>query len=405
MNPMSSMIIGIVGKPNVGKSTFFNAATDAHAEIANYPFTTIDANKGVMYVRKPCPCKDFSVTCTPHNSECREGVRFVPIEAIDVAGLVPDAFKGRGLGNKFLDELRQADALIHIVDASGSTDAEGNPTPVGSYDPLQDIDFLEKEITYWLKEIIKKSWDNIKRKAQMEGGKIDRLLAEQLTGLGIREEHIHHAIKQGDLDTTRPEKWTDEQLVILSDDIRKQSKPMIIAYNKIDKAPESHIEKIKEIEQRGYRVVPTSAESELALTHAADHDFISYQPGKDKFSLHNDAKLTEKQQQGLEYIQSKVLDRFGSTGIQKCIEEAVSMLDLIVVYPVEDEHHLSDKQGRILPDAYFLKRGSTAKDLAYKVHSDIGDHFIRAINARTKRVIGADYELQDGDVLSIVSDA
>jgi len=402
---MSNMIIGIVGKPNVGKSTFFNAATDAHAEIANYPFTTIEANKGVMYVRKPCPCQDFKVTCTPHNSECKKGVRYVPIEAIDVAGLVPDAFKGRGLGNKFLDDLRQAHALIHIVDASGSTDAEGNPCPIGSYDPLQDIDFLEKEITYWLKEIIKKSWENIARKAQMEGKKIGHLLAEQLTGLGIREDHIFHAIRASGVDVDNPQKWSDEDLLKLSDDIRKQSKPMIIAYNKIDKASDELIGKQEDIKKRGYRVIPTSAESELALTHAAEHQFILYHPGDKSFSLNEQKPLSDKQQQGIDYIKSKVIDRFGSTGIQQCIEEAVSMLDLIVVYPVEDEHHLTDKEGRILPDAYFMKKGSTAKDLAYKVHSDIGDHFIRAINARTKRVIGADYELQDGDVISIISDA
>jgi len=402
---MSSMIVGIVGKPNVGKSTFFNAATDAHAEVANYPFTTIEANKGVMYVRKNCPCKDFEVKCTPHNSECKEGIRYVPIEAIDVAGLVPDAFKGKGLGNKFLDDLRQAHALIHIVDSSGSTDAEGNPCSVGSYDPMNDIDFLEKEITYWLKEIIKKSWENIARKAQMEGNKIDKLLSDQLTGLGIREDHVHHAIRVSNLDAEKPQSWSDEDLLQLSEDIRKQSKPIIIAYNKIDKAPENLIEKQDDIKEKGYRVIPSSAESELALTHASDHDFISYFPGEKSFSLLENSNLSDKQKQGLEYIQSKVLDRFGSTGIQQCIEEAVSMLDLIVVYPVEDEHHLTDKEGRILPDTYFMKKGSTAKDLAYKVHSDIGDHFIRAINARTHRVIGADYKLEDGDVISIVSNA
>jgi len=106
----------------------------------------------------------------------------------------------------------------------------------------------------------------------------------------------------------------------------------------------------------------------------------------------------------LEYIKTHVLDKFGSTGVQKCIEEAVKMLDLIVVYPVEDETHLTDKEGRILPDAYLIPRGSIAKDLAYKVHTDLGDHFIRAVDARTHRIIGSDHKLKDGDVIKIVAD-
>ncbi len=399
------MQIGLVGKPNVGKSTFFNAATDANAEIANYPFTTIDANRGVMYVRSPCPCRDFNVRCNPNNSKCVNGTRFIPIEAIDVAGLVPDAHKGKGLGNKFLDDLRQADAFIHVVDASGSTDAEGNPCEAGKHDPVDDVIFLEEEIGYWLAGIIKKDWDRLSRQCELEDKKIERMLSEKLTGLGIKEEYVHTAVNRLSLNPEKPSSWSEDDILSLSFELRKISKPMLVALNKCDLVSKGRVEEItKRLKDMGYLVIPTSAEGELALKKASQSGVIEYIEGSSDFVIKKPNEISEEQRHALEYIEKHILGPYGSTGVQTCIEKvAFDLLHLIVVYPVEDEHHLTDKQGRVLPDAYLISKGSTALDLAYKVHTDLGEGFIRAINARTHRVVGSDYELKNGDVIRIVA--
>ncbi|MGI5964716.1 MAG: redox-regulated ATPase YchF [Candidatus Methanomethylophilaceae archaeon] len=392
------MLIGIVGKPNVGKSTFFSAATMASAEVANYPFTTIEPNKGVGYVRSPCPCKELGVKCTPHNSACADGIRMIPVDIIDVAGLVPDAWEGKGLGNKFLDDLRQADALINVIDASGSTDIEGNSVPLGSHDPSEDIEFLKTEIDRWMTEIIKNGLSRIARQAKMQGTKPEEVLADRLAGLKVTEGQIKDAVRLTGLPDD-PNLWDDDILMKLCARIRELSRPMMISMNKADIAPPENIKKISECEPNS---VPTMAETELALKKAAAAGMIEYVPGNPSFERKG-AETNEAQKKALDYMSEKMA-LFEGTGVQKCLETAAfGLLDLIAVYPVEDEGKYTDHFGRVLPDAFLLPRGSTAKDLAYRVHTDLGDKFIRAVNAKTKRTVGADYVLQDGDVIRIVA--
>jgi hypothetical protein len=156
------MLIGLVGKPNVGKSTFFKACTLAEVDIASYPFTTIQPNQGVGYVRVKCP--ESEKKCQPNHGFCLKGERFIPVKLIDVAGLVPEAHLGKGRGNEFLDDLREADLLIHILDSSGKTNENGEPTQ--NYDINKDVEFLEKEIDMWIFGILQKNWKNLERKAK-----------------------------------------------------------------------------------------------------------------------------------------------------------------------------------------------------------------------------------------------
>ena len=397
-----SRLLGVVGKPNTGKSTFFSAATLVAAEIANYPFTTIKPNRGVGYVRTPCVHEEFKVKDNPKNSLCLDGVRLVPVELIDIAGIVPGAWEGRGLGNQFLDEIRRADALIHVVDASGGTDCEGKTCKPGEHDPLEDVQFLEREITMWMVAILKKDWSKISRTAEADKKGIAAPLEERLTGLGIKRQYVAEAIRRANLNVDKPATWSDEDFYRFVDNLRRISKPMLIVANKIDlPTAEANLERMKKLD---YMVIPCSAEAELALRRAAEKQLIDYKPGDRDFKITQPEKLSPGQIKALEAIREKVLQKKGSTGIQDAMNMAYfKLLNMITVYPVEDLEHLSDHNGRVLPDAYLIPKGTTAHQFAYLIHTELGESFIYAIDARDKRRIGEDAILKDRDVISIVS--
>ena len=402
MQKSYSRLLGIVGKPNTGKSTFFSAATLAPAEIANYPFTTIKPNRGVGYVRTPCVCKEFGVKDTPVNSICIDGVRLIPVEFIDCAGLVPGAWQGRGLGNQFLDEIRKADVLVHIVDASGGTDSEGRICKPGEHDPVEDVRFLEHEITMWMANILKRDWPKIARTAESGATDLISILEERLSGLAVRRTHIFEAVRKAGLNADKPTSWSDEDFLKFIAVLRQIAKPMLIAANKMD-VPTAE-ENLSRLQKLNYFVVPCCAEAELALRRAAEKKLIDYRPGDCSFKIYNPEKLTESQLRALETIREKVLLKFGSTGVQEAINMAyLKLLNMITVYPVEDLEHLSDHHGRVLPDAYLVPYGTTARELAYLIHTELGESFIYAIEARERKRVGEDYILKDRDVVSIVS--
>jgi ribosome-binding ATPase len=397
-----SRLLGVIGKPNTGKSTFFSAATLAAAEIANYPFTTIKPNRGVGYVRTPCVHTEFKVQDNPNNSLCLDGVRLVPVEIIDIAGLVPGAWEGRGLGNQFLDEIRRADALVHIVDASGGTDCEGRSCKPGEHDPLEDVQFLEKEITMWIASILKKDWQKIARTAETEKKGILVPLEERLTGLGIKRSSIFDAIRKTELNADKPASWSDEDFLRFVDNLRRISKPMLIVANKIDlPTAEENVKRLKELD---YTVIPASAEAELGLRRAAEKKLIEYRPGDADFKISQPEKLSPNQIKALEAIREKILVKNGSTGVQEAINTAYfKLLNMITVYPVEDVEHLANHNGKVLPDAYLIPKGTTAHQFAYIIHTELGESFLYAVDARNRTRIGEDAVLKDKDVISIVS--
>jgi ribosome-binding ATPase YchF (GTP1/OBG family) len=388
--------IGLLGKANVGKSTFFSATTETPVPTGNFPFTTIDPNLGVAYVKSECACKSFGIV---HNNDlCSNGIRFIPIKLIDIAGLVPGAHKGKGLGNQFLDDARQAEVLIHVVDIAGTTDLQGHPVPIGSHNPLEDIEFVEEEFDQWFLDILKREWEKLTREVDQKRAKLTDGIAKRFTGLGVKDYQVQEVLQKLGLMSKNPKEWHDSDLLTFVKELRKNTKPIIIAANKADICTDLGI--IKKISGP---VIPCSAETELLLRKASKTGLVNYVPGDETFSLVEGKTIQPPQQKALDVVKT-VFSKIQSTGIQKILNAAIfDLLKFIVVYPVEDESKLTNKDGDILPDAKLLPEESTAKDLAGLIHADIAKGFLHAIDCRTKQRIGSDHKLKNGDVIKIVS--
>ncbi len=391
------MLIGVVGKPSVGKSTFFRACTLAEAEIASYPFTTIKPNHAISFVKIDCADREFDKQCNPRTGYCISHNRFIPVEMLDVAGLVPGAHEGKGLGNKFLDDLRQADVLIHVVDASGSTNEKGESVEPLSYDPCNDIKFLEDEIDMWLFGIIKKGWDRFARQQALENLELHKAIAKQLSGFGVTEKIAEEVLKDFSKDV---KSWSDNTILDFTRSARRKTKPIIIAANKTDvSGAERNLGKLKE-KFPDYIIIPCSADFELALREAAKASLIKYIPGENKFEV--TGSLNSKQKTALNNIQ-KFLDKFRSTGVQDVLNTAVfDLLKYIAIYP-GGVNKLTDSEGRVLPDCFLMKSGSTALDFAFRLHTDFGKNFIRAVDVKRKVTVGKDYALKNRDVIEIIA--
>jgi len=398
------MFVGLVGKPSAGKSTFFKALTLMDVGIANYPFTTIKPNTGIGFVKIDCVDSDFNTQCNPREGYCVNHKRFVPVQVLDVAGLVPGAHEGKGLGLEFLNDLSQADCLIHVVDISGSLNEKGEPVPKGSYDPANDIRFLEHELDMWYYSIFQKVWKKFSMTLKLTKENIAKAIAKQFSGIKVTEAMVQDKMKRLGLMEKPITGWTEDELKSLTRELRKETKPIIIAANKIDvPGAEENYNRLKG-QFKDYIIIPCSAEAELALKEANKKGIIHYIPGEPNFRIVHEDKLSEKQRHALEFIRKDVLHKFHSTGVQEVIDSAVfGLLKYIAVFPGGTKT-LVDREGRRLPDCFLMPPGTTAISFAFHLHTDLGNGFIRAINVKTKLSMKESEPLKHRDVIEIVHD-
>jgi len=395
--------IGLIGKTNTGKTTFFNSATLSSAEISNYPFTTKQPSIGNAHAITLCVHKEFNIQDQPNNSRCIDGWRFIPIELVDLPGLIKGAWEGKGLGNQFLSIAAQSDALLHIVDASGSIDASGKVAEPGTGDPVADVADIEEEFVMWYLKLLEGNRDKITR-AINSGMDIVNAVTEVFRGIGVKEDHVRFALEQNNLGGVGFDEFNPEQIKDFVWSLRDISKPTLIVANKVDlPSAAENFNRIRE-EYKDTIVVPSSADAELTLRRAENRGLIHYLPGDERFEIKDQSGLNDKQRWALNFIRKDILGEYMRTGVQFAINVSVfKLLKMNAVYPVADATRYSDKQGNVLPDVYLLRSGSTVEELAKEIHSDLAKGLLYALDIRNGLRLPSNYQIKDRDVLSIVS--
>ena len=396
--------IGLIGKTNTGKTTFFNSATLSAAEISNYPFTTKQANVGNAHAITLCVHKEFNLQDSPRNSRCIDGWRFIPIELVDLPGLIKGAWEGKGLGNQFLSIAAQSDALLHIVDASGSIDASGKIAEPGTGDPIADVADIEEEMVMWYLKLFEANRDKISRAASSPGMDIVPAITEVFRGIGVREDHVRLALEQNKLGSVKLDDFGPQESKDFCWSLRDISKPTLIVANKVDlPTATEHFNRLRE-EYKDVIVIPASADDELTLRRAENKGVIRYIPGDERFEINEQTTLNDKQKWALNFIRKDILGEYMRTGVQFAINVAVfKLLKMNAVYPVANAQNFSDKHGNVLPDVYLMRSGSTVEDLAREIHSELVKGMLYALDGRDGLRLPLNYHLKDRDVLSIVS--
>jgi small GTP-binding protein len=396
--------IGLIGKTNAGKTTLFNSMTLKSGEISSYPFTTKTPDEGVAQAVTLCVHKEFNLQDNPKNSKCEEGWRFIPIEVTDLPGLIKGAWMGKGLGNQFLSVAAQSDALLHVVDASGSVDKDGRITEHGSGDPLADYADVELELVLWYTKLFSSNLVKISKLAKMPGMGLPDAVADVLQGIGVKREHVIYALNEALLQEKDVDNWNERETQNFCWVLRDVSKPTLVIANKMD-LPDAaeNFRRLREA-NKDVMVVPTSGEAELSLRRAEVKGLIKYVPGEERFDVVRPQELTDAQREALAYIRRKVFGEYLRTGVQFALNIAIfKLLRMNSVYPVADSERLTDKHGNVLPDVYLLPNGSTVDDLAKAVHTDLHIGLLYGVDARTALRLPVDYVLRDRDVLSLVS--